>query len=48
MFFFRHQQIRVSLFPAPADPAPQLVDLRQPQGMGPINDYRVGRRDVQT
>src|SRR6267154_1628231 len=33
--------------PAPADPAAQLVQLREPVRVGPVHDQRVGVRYVQ-
>ena len=44
----RDQQVGVGLGLAAAHPAPQLVELGQSHGMGPVDDDGVGRRDVQT
>jgi hypothetical protein len=33
--------------PPPPDPAPQLVQLRQAEGIRPVDDQRVGIRDIQ-
>ena len=42
-----HQQVGVSLGLAAAHPAPELVELGQPHGVGPVDDDGVGRGDVQ-
>ena len=46
--FIRDQQVGVGLGLAASDPAPQLVELGQSHGMGPVDNDGVGRRDVQT
>ena len=43
----RHQQIGVGLGLAAPHPAPELVELGQSHGMGPVDDDGVGRGDVQ-
>lgn len=41
------QQVGIGLRLAAAHPAPQLIELGQPQGVGPVDDDGVGLRDVQ-
>ncbi len=43
----REQEVRVGPFAAAPDPAPQLVQLRQPVDVGAIHDQGVGVRDVE-
>ena len=43
----RVEEVRVRPLPAAADPAAQLVQLRQPGGVGPVHDQRVRVRDVE-
>ena len=40
------EQVGVGPLAAPADPAPQLVELAQPEQVGPLDDERVHRRHV--
>src|SRR5687767_12522022 len=41
------EQVRVRAASGAADPAAQLVELRQSKGVGAIDDDRVGIRDVE-
>ena len=43
----RIQEVRVRALPAPADPAAQLVELREAEHVGPVDDERVHRRHVE-
>ena len=43
-----HQQMAVRAMRRAADAAAQLVELREPEGLGAIDQHRVGARDVET
>ena len=44
----RIQEVRVRALPAAADAAAQLVELREPEHVGAVDDERVDRRHVET
>src|SRR5207248_2698676 len=43
----RDQQVAEGLQPLAADPPPKLVELGETEAIGPVDDHRVRRRDVE-
>ncbi len=43
----RHEQIADGAFARAADATPELVELREPEHVGPVDEHRVGARNIE-